>query len=200
MPNPFKQWSDEDIEALVSAFPLALLVHRAFRDPMVLPLPMLPDVDDSGRLVGLVGHMALHNPMVERVREDPQTLFVFLGPHAYVSPTIVSKPAWGPTWNYALAWMEAEITLRPGITHTALQRLVQRLEGDDPDSWTTGDMGERYEKLAKRIIAFEASVLSVNATFKLGQNEEAQVFDDILRGLDNEPLRQWMSRFDPRRR
>ena len=195
MPNPFKQWSESDLSELVQNYPLALLVHDSGNRQNVLPLPMLADLDENGRLVRLVGHMALRNPMVELLKGHPQTLFVFQGPHGYVSPTIVHKPFWGPTWNYAIAWVQATVAFRPENNHAALKRLVSRMEGDGPGSWSHRDLGERFERLASRIIAFDAEVSSVNATFKLGQDESEDVFSDILEGLDNPPLEHWMLKF-----
>ena len=179
MPDRFKIFSEQDVLDLVAEYPLAVLVHSSSQKQTVLPLPMLPDTDDSGRLTRLIGHMALKNPLVNELKEKPRTLFIFQGPNGYISPTIVSKPRWGPTWNYSLAWIEADVTLRPDNNHCALQRLVHRLEGEQPGDWSTEKMEERYELLAKKIIAFEANVISVDATFKLSQDEEDSVFREI---------------------
>jgi transcriptional regulator len=195
MPNVFKNFTDQDVLDLVTEYPLALLVHPASQKQTVLPLPMLPDADESGRLTSLTGHMALRNPLVNGLKENPRTLFIFQGPNGYISPTIVSRPGWGPTWNYSLAWIEADITLHPDNNHAALQRLVHRLEGEQPEDWSTDEMGERYELLANKIIAFEASVVSVDATFKLGQDEEDSVFSEIAARTEDRSLRRWMERF-----
>lgn len=139
--------------------------------------------------------MALRNPRVEQLHRNPRVVFVFQGPHGYVSPTIVSQPGWGPTWNYAVAWVEADVVFRPEQNHAALQHLVARLEGTGPDAWDIGRMGGRYAKLSTRIIAFDAVVRSINATFKLGQDESLEAFEDIVSGIGDSGLASWMRRF-----
>ncbi|MDX1557024.1 MAG: hypothetical protein R3212_13415, partial [Xanthomonadales bacterium] len=58
------------------------------------------------------------------------------------------------------------------------------------------ELGERYERLAGRIIAFDADVIRVDATFKLAQDEETEVLEDILAGVSSDALRHWMERFN----
>lgn len=195
MTHSFKRWSHEDVHDLIDRFPLGLMMSPGADGFTVTPLPMLPHCDDSGRLVRLEGHMALRNPRVDHLRRRPRVRFVFQGPHGYISPTIVSRRGWGPTWNYAVAWIEADVVFRPGQNHAALQHLVRRLEGTGPDAWSTERMGERYAELSERIIAFDADIRSVDATFKLGQDESAEAFEDIVAGLDNADLVAWMRRF-----
>lgn len=195
MANPFKNWTGKDVADLVDEFPLALLITGSGEDPVVSPLPMLVDRDSRGNPVRLVGHMALRNPQVEQLRHHPRAMFTFLGPNSYISPRLVSKKGWGPTWNYAVAWIEADVTLVPEKNHQALQRLVRHLEGEGQSAWTTEEMGDRYGQLSQYIIAFDAEIRSVSAKFKLGQDEDPAAFGEILRGLEVPELAEWMQRF-----
>jgi transcriptional regulator len=63
------------------------------------------------------------------------------------------------------------------------------------NAWRVEDMGERYQNLAGHITAFDAAVRSVDATFKLGQDEKPVIFENILSGLDHPELEKWMRRF-----
>ncbi|KAF1694878.1 hypothetical protein CSC62_11555 [Pseudoxanthomonas jiangsuensis] len=60
-------------------------------------------------------------------------------------------------------------------------------------------MGPRYLSLREHVVGFHAHIRDTRATFKLGQDERDDVFDDILRGLWDTrqlPLADWMRRFD----
>jgi transcriptional regulator len=58
-------------------------------------------------------------------------------------------------------------------------------------------MGARYDQLKPHIIAFRAEVLETHAKFKLGQDENDAVFRDIVDGLADRALADWMNRTRP---
>jgi transcriptional regulator len=58
-------------------------------------------------------------------------------------------------------------------------------------------MGERYNQLKRHIVAFHADVLETHARFKLGQDENDVVFKDIVDGLGDRTLADWMVRTRP---
>jgi transcriptional regulator len=155
---------------------------------------LLPEEDREGRVVSLFGHIARSNPQQKALEQDPRATILCMGPNGYISPKLVSIPTWGPTWNYAVSRFETEISFVPEENDEALHRLAAALEGTGPDSWTPERMGERYEELKPRIIAFRAVVLEMHAKFKLGQDENDIVFKDIVEGLANRTLADWMSR------
>jgi transcriptional regulator len=191
----FKQWTDKDIVDLIEAYPLALVVTASDGPFRMTPLPMLADTDADGRLVRLVGHMALSNEHTAVLRSHPRAQFLFLGPHGYVSPRLLDDRSWAPTWNYVVVRVEADVVFQPDKLDEALRRLVARLEGGKPDAWSVEELGERYAQLARRIVAFDAEVRAVDATFKLGQDEQPEVFRQIVAGLESAELREWMQRF-----
>lgn len=194
----FKQWTDKDIVDLIEAYPLALVVTATDGQFRMTPLPMLADTDADGRLVRLVGHMALSNEHTAVLRSHPRAQFLFLGPHGYVSPRLLDDRSWGPTWNYAVVRVEADVEFRPDQLDEALQRLVRRLETGHSDAWSVDELGDRYEPMSLRIVAFDAEVRAVDATFKLGQDEQPDVFRQIVAGLESPDLRAWMQRFSGR--
>jgi transcriptional regulator len=194
----FKQWTDKDIVDLIEAYPLALVVTATDGQFRMTPLPMLADTDADGRLVRLVGHMALSNEHTAVLRSLPRAQFLFLGPHGYVSPRLLDDRSWGPTWNYAVVRVEADVEFRPDQLDEALQRLVRRLETGHSDAWSVDELGDRYEPMSRRIVAFDAEVRAVDATFKLGQDEQPDVFRQIVAGLESPDLRAWMQRFSGR--
>ncbi|WP_232495797.1 FMN-binding negative transcriptional regulator [Novosphingobium kaempferiae] len=168
-----------EVAALVARHPLAWVVSGApaFH---ATPLPLVADLAEDGSVAALVGHFALRNPQVEALKAHPRALVLFQGAHGYISPELVTQPQWAPTWNYAVARFEVEVTFAPEDNGAALDRLIAHMEGDGPDRWTLANMGERYEPMSRHIIAFRAQVLSCDATFKLGQDERPESFAQIL--------------------
>ncbi|PNU05503.1 FMN-binding negative transcriptional regulator [Novosphingobium guangzhouense] len=170
-----------EVADLVARHPLAWVVS-AGPSFHATPLPLVADLDENGTVAALVGHFALRNPQVEALRAQPRALVLFQGAEGYVSPELVTQPQWAPTWNYAVARFEVELTFAPEENEAALDRLIAHMEGDRPDRWTVDRMGERYEPMSRHIIAFRAKVLSCDATFKLGQDERPESLAQILAG------------------
>ncbi len=195
----FSTYSPADVTDLIAAYPLALLVSEGRHGFASTPLPMLADTDDAGRLVSLTGHMACSNPQLEELRRAPQCCFLFQGPHGYISPRFVPDRNWGPTWNYALVRVHAELEFQPDRNDEALERLVDRLETGHSDAWSIDELGERYTRMRNHIVAFEARVQAVDARFKLGQDERPEVLASILEKVDNPELVAWMRRMNRHR-
>jgi transcriptional regulator len=179
----FEPRSASDVVALIGAHPLAWVVSRDFD---ATPLPLLAECDAEGRLVSLFGHYARRNPQVAAFERDPGALILFAGPQGYVSPTLVSKPQWGPTWNYAALRIVADIAFVPAETDASLRRLAAHLEPDH--GWQVEAMGDRYDHLIEHIVAFRATVVSCEAMFKLGQDEGDETFAEIVRGHSDPQL------------
>lgn len=197
MSTSFTPRSEADVLVLVRAHPLAWVIGHGGADAQpfaATPLPLLPECDAGGRIASFLGHFACANPQVAALRADPRALLLFKGPDGYVSPGLVSNPAWGPTWNYAVARFHVRIEFAPQDNDHALDALAATLEAGHADPWTTDRMGPRYAQLRQHIVAFHAHVERVQATFKLGQDEQPQTFDEIVEGLGDVALRDWMLR------
>lgn len=175
-----------DIRQLIAEYPLAWLVSRDFR---ASPLPLIAETDTNGDVVALFGHCALRNTLVGDFRADPRGLVLFNGPAGYVPTTLLSKPDWAPTWNYVVLRFRVEVEFVGDETRDAIEQLVAKMEGG---AWSTSSLGPRYEKMLDQIIAFRAHVRSAEHSFKLGQDESAQGFSEIVAGHDDRTLVQWM--------
>lgn len=182
---------------LVQAYPLCWVVSLEGEERYATPLPLLGEHDDEGRLTSLFGHIALSNPQQKALELNSRATILSMGPQGYISPRLVSNPTWGPTWNYAVVRFETELHFVPEETEQAVWRLAAALEGVGSDAWTPERMGSRYHELRKRIVAFRAEVLETHAKFKLGQDENDVVFNDIVDGLGDTALAGWMRRNRP---
>lgn len=183
-----------DVSRLVEAYPLCWVVSGGPDERLATPLPLLPEHDGDGRVASLLGHIARSNPQQKALETNPRATILCMGPNGYVSPQLVSNPTWGPTWNYAVCRFETEIRFVPEENDSALHHLAAALEGTGADSWTPARMGDRYSQLKEHIVAFRAVVLETHAKFKLGQDENDIVFKDIVDGLADRTLAEWMSR------
>jgi len=80
----------------------------------------------------------------------------------------------------------------PGATHSfleAIERLVKAMEGDN---WSTDRLGPRYAPMLQHIIAFRAHVRTADPLFKLGQDESASGFAEIVARHPDRMLAAWM--------
>ena len=169
--------SPDETVALMRDHPLAWVVSRDFDATL---LPLIAECDADGVPVALVGHYPRRNPQVAMFERDPQALILFRGPQGYVSPTLVSNPTWGPTWNYAAVRIVATLGFVPSETDAALRRLAAQLE--KAGGWRPEQMGQRFDQLARHVVAFRAHIVRCEPQFKLGQDEGAETFAEIISG------------------
>lgn len=186
MSGPFEPRAATDIAQLIADYPLAWLVSRAFH---ASPLPLIAETDERGAVVALVGHCALRNALVADFRADPHGLILFNGPAGYVPTALLSRPDWAPTWNYAVLRFTVEVEFIGDETRDAVEQLVAKMEGG---TWSTDSLGPRYEAMLGQIIAFRAHVRSAEHSFKLGQDESAEGFVEIVAGHGDRTLAKWM--------
>jgi transcriptional regulator len=192
----FEPRCEADIVRLVDEYPLAWVVSTSVSGFGASPLPLLAETNSSGRIESLIGHIAIANPQVSELRTFPLATILFMGPHGYISPELVSKTDWAPTWNYATARFDVEVEFLPQETEQLVERLVRRMERDRRNPWTVRQMGPRYAQLAQRIVGFRAHVKAAYGRFKLGQDESQRTLSDILSGLQDAALARWMKDFN----
>jgi transcriptional regulator len=193
----FEPRTQGDLLQLIAEYPLAWVVGAAEGGFGATPLPLLAEPDPDGQIVSLLGHFALSNPHVALLRAAPQATVLFMGPQGYISPEIVSKPGWAPTWNYACAQFDVEIEFRPQENARALELLVHWMERDRQSPWTTTRMGERYPLMVQKIVAFRAHVRRARGRFKLGQDETPQTRTELFEKVNDADLVRWMKLFNP---
>lgn len=192
--SSFVPRDESDVGKLVRAYPLCWILSGEAGERLATPLPLLPEEDGEARVISLFGHMAKSNPQQKALELDPRATILCMGPQGYISPHLVSNPTWGPTWNYAVCRFETRVRFVPEETDKALHELAAALEGSGEGCWNPERMGERYYLLKQRIVAFHAEVIEAHARFKLGQDEDETVFQEIVDGLEDRNLALWMSR------
>ena len=194
--SPFDTYSDADVIDLIEEYPLAWVCPSGTNPSLPTLLPLLVEVDAAGRAIGLIGHMARRNPLFPALQANPEMLALFAGPQAYVSPAMVSDPAWAPTWNYAQLRIATRVTFLPQGGGVAIQQLIDAMERDQPAGWTTAMLGDRYAPMVGAIIAFRAEIVRTEGRFKLGQDEKPERLREILDRHPDAALVRWMRRFN----
>lgn len=198
----FEVASEGDVVALIEENPLAWIFVQDAGHPFATAAPVRPSVT-GGTLAGLVGHVPRGRRIATCFRESCRATFLFAGPHGYISPSWMSNRAQAPTWNFTSVQLDTEVRLvdEPAFLEAHLRDLVAQQERGRTDAWTLEEIGARFETLAARVVAFEATIRSGEHRFKLGQDENDETFREILRALEGEGqagLLRWMQRFDAR--
>jgi transcriptional regulator len=197
MTSPFERVGSREVVDLIEAFPLAWVVSCGPDGFGATPLPIMVETNDAGEPRSLIGHFARSNPQVALLEHSPRALFLFQGPHAYISPSWISNRTWAPTWNYAVIRIEADVRFVADGADAVLERLVDKMERGRPGAWSIDEMGARYARLRTGIVAFEAEIRTLRPRFKLGQEETPAVLGEILAHTGDEGLNAWMRRLNP---
>ena len=85
--------------SFVKANPFAILVSASDAGPFATHIPIL--ARDADQHLVLHGHMAKANPHWNLLQGGQESLAIFHGPHAYISPSLYESRESVPTWNYA---------------------------------------------------------------------------------------------------
>ncbi|NGY06651.1 FMN-binding negative transcriptional regulator [Solimonas terrae] len=158
---------------LIADRPFATLVTGVDgEEPHITHLPLLHDGEQ------LSGHMARANPHW-RCFERGQTVAIFHGPHAYVSPRWYETPAGHvPTWNYAVVHVAGRpVLLEAEDARRTIGELSARF---DPD-FTAG--ARRLDQLLPSIVAFRMPIARLDAKFKMNQNRSSADRDGVIAAL-----------------
>jgi transcriptional regulator len=154
----------------------------------------------------LIGHMARANPHWELFARDADSLALFWGPHAYVSPTWYTPGTKVPTWNYVTvhAYGRPQIIEDTAGALNVLSRLAARYEGTGPDAWGLGRLPPGNAAAQTRnIVAFRLPLTRVETKLKLSQNRELEDRHNVIARLeasdsqDSQATAAWMKRVLP---
>lgn len=143
--------------------------------PFTTPLPMMID---NGVLYG---HLARANPHWRLFDGNRVAQAVFLGPHAYISPTWYPDPSKSvPTWNYTLA----RVIGRPNVLEDEakitwlMNALSQKYEGDG--GWAPDLTDPAFMAGMRRgIVAFHMTIDQIDGKAKLSQNKPQAVAQSV---------------------
>jgi transcriptional regulator len=162
-------------------------------------LPLI--VRDEGPHGVLLGHFARANGHWSAL-SGRETLVVFPGPHAYVSPTLYTEPNSVPTWNYIAvhAYGTLETVEDPAGKNALVEELVQQHEPPYLDRFR--HMPDAFrDRMLNNIVGFRIPITRIEGKFKISQNrkatERANVHNAMASGSpDEQELARWMQRLN----
>ena len=191
LPTHFEETRAEPLHALLRREPLGLLVTQDAAGALAANnLPFVLDADPAGGPGILRAHVARANPLWREARGDVDSLVVFQGPQAYISPSMYpTKAATGkvvPTWNYIM--VQARGRLRAvddaGWLRAFVTRLTERHEAARPVPWAVGDAPADYiEAMLRAIVGIEIELTSLVGKWKVTQNRGVADRDGVVYGL-----------------
>lgn len=129
----------------------------------------------------LLAHVARANPVWQEVKDGDETLVIFRGEEAYVSPNwYPSKHELHrqvPTWNYRVVHAHGRVSIRDDekFVRSVVARLTRTHEGRTGGQrpWKMGDSSPQYiDEMLARIVGVEIAVTKLVGKWKLSQNRE----------------------------
>lgn len=171
---------------LAGAHPFATVVTIAGGETFVDHVPLLVEFGREGR-PHVAGHFSRQNPHAAAMGRAGQTLAIFQGPNAYVSPRWYDVYD-VPTWNYAVAHMRGAVRLIED--ERSLVALVGRLSAhfEQPLGGLAGPLIPQDLRapgeLAAAIVGFELFDLEISVKMKLSQNRSTADQRGVVEGLE----------------
>jgi transcriptional regulator len=186
LPPHFTEDREEVLIEHIERHDFGLLVSHGAAGQIASQVPFLVE-RCAGRLV-LQAHLARGNPQVADLDRGGEALAIFMGPHAYISPTWYQAGPAVPTWNYAAvhAYGEARTIRDPGWLRDLVGRLSDRHEAREPTPpWRMQDQPAAFlASMLNGIVGVEIAVSRLEGKFKLSQNRPASDRPRIAAALE----------------
>jgi transcriptional regulator len=173
VPPHFAMDDPDEVSAFLRAYPFATVVSLLDGELIASHLPVLLDGDASAGGT-LSGHVARANQHWRAWDGAAASLFIFSGPHAYVSPAWYHETPAVPTWNYGAVHVYALV--RAIEEPAAILSVIDRLIGVfDMQGYGPASVPQDYrESMARGTVGFEATIVRVDAKAKLSQNRPVE--------------------------
>ena len=184
VPEQFKATDRDAVFRLIRENSFATLISTARDEPMVAHVPVL--LDDKNDT--LHAHVARANSIWREFAPEREVLFIFHGPHHYVSPSWYTVHPSVPTWNYAVVHVSGLPTViedRARI-ESMLYRLVDEHESKSKAPWKMDLPADYLQNMINGIVAFEVRITRIEGKFKLSQNRSDADRLNVVAALENE--------------
>jgi transcriptional regulator len=189
IPPHFRENDTEKLVAFMQAHSFATLISVADGVPIASHVPLV--VTFQNGVVTLTGHLAKANAQWRQF-EHGESLAVFTGPHAYVSPTLYERTENVPTWNYIAVHaygVPKILTLKesPAQMEAMIGTMIKSYEATYQEQWQ--NLSEDYrDRMMQGIVGFEMTVTRLQGKYKMSQNrsliDQHQVAQALLQSSD----------------
>jgi transcriptional regulator len=192
LPPEFKEDRVPVLHAAIAETGLATLVTFGAKGLIASHIPIFLDPTPAP-LGTLYGHVSRGNPHWREAGPGYDSLAIFMGPDAYVTPSwYATKRESGkvvPTWNYVAvhAYGRLEFFFDAARLEDLVTRLTQLHESKREAPWAPSDAPADFlQERLKGIIGFALPIARLEGKWKLSQNRSPQDRDGVIEGLRNE--------------
>jgi transcriptional regulator len=192
-PTAFQEDNVDKLVSFMRANSFATLVSIASSTGGVIPcashIPLVVMLEQN--TVKLIGHLAKENPQWQAFAAA-ESLAIFHGPHAYISPSSYEKRENVPTWNYIAVHaygFPKIITFQedPESMEKMIDTMVDNYEESYKSQWHSLSSGYRAGMM-NGIVGFEMMVSRLEGKYKLSQNrnptDRQKVANTLLQSTD----------------
>lgn len=190
-PSTFREERLEVMHALIRAHPLATLITTGAGGLIANLVPFT--LADAGEKGTLRAHIAKANDQVDALKAGNETLVVFHGPEAYITPSWYrTKKEHGrvvPTWNYVVVQVKGtpRVVDDPEWLRTQIDALTSAQEKHRSNPWNVSDAPEPFiEGQIRAIIGVEIPILTIEGKWKVSQNRSVADRQGVCQGLQAE--------------
>jgi transcriptional regulator len=185
----FEQNDQATLHNLVRAHPLGAWVVYSDGELVANHIPFLLDAT-RGEHGTLLAHVARANPIWRSIGSGADSLVIFRGPDAYISPSwYPSKRDDGkvvPTWNYAVvhAHGRAQAIHDREWLHQLVTRLTDTHESGRQEPWKVTDAPREYvDRMLEAIVGIEIPLEKMTGKWKVSQNHTPANRQGVAAGL-----------------
>lgn len=190
VPSHFAEERSDVLRGLIAEFPLGTLVTLGSQGLTADPIPFLFEAEPgpNGRLIG---HVARNNTLWHDRVEGLESLVVFQGVSAYISPNWYATKQRThevvPTYNYVVVHVHGPIIVHEDAKwlRGAVGKLTKWMESGQPAPWKMADAPAGYiAAQLENIVGIEIPISRMTGKWKTSQNrpiEDRQGAIDALR-------------------
>jgi transcriptional regulator len=188
-PKAFQEENTSKLVSFMQANSFATLVSVLDGVPFASHIPLVVVIKDD--VIKLIGHLAKQNPHWQAFA-SAESLAIFTGAHAYISPSSYEKHENVPTWNYIAVHaygFPKTITFHeaPESMDQMINEMVDTYEAEYKSHWQSLSQGYR-EGMMQGIVGFEMIVDRLEGKYKLSQNrsevDQQNVSNKLLQSSD----------------
>jgi transcriptional regulator len=188
-PQAYRVTNHEETFGVIRQNSFATIVTVADGIPVANHAPILLDAQ-RGPYGTLITHLARTNPQAAQLAAGQEALFIFQGPHAYISPSWYEAELAVPTWNYVVvhAYGRAQVIEDERELRDQLQQLVHTYESGRANPWPGQLPDDFMGKLMRGIVGFEIPIIRLESKAKLSQNRSRTDRAGVVEGLRDSPF------------
>ncbi len=169
------QTDDEENKTIIHNHPFATIVYSIKEMPQSFHLPLV--LEDNK----LIGHMAKANPAWKDL-DGICALFIFHGPHHYISPEFYGTEGNVPTWNYVSVQVRGKVIIRNEEAY--LKKALLKLSRKMDPAFDIEKNISSHQDLLSGIVGLEIDVQEIFGKFKLAQSKGVPERENVIKALE----------------